>query len=95
MATAAHSSPHDEILQETAARLIHVLGLDDAVYACRSNYWHRVLRFVLAYKRSVDQSPRPHGFVRPDGNLGNHSLSQTVTERCRMIPKAASPAIAA
>ncbi len=95
MATAAQSSPHDEIHQETAARLIHVLGLDDAIYACHSNYWHAVLRFVLAYKRSVDQSHRPHGFARPDGNVRDHSLSQTVTERCRMIPKAVPPAIAA
>ena len=95
MATTVQSSPHDEILQETAARLIHVLSLDHAIYACRSNYWHGVLRYVLAYKNLVDQQHRPQDFARPGGNVRDHSLSHAVTERCRMTPKATSPAIAA
>jgi len=95
MATTAQPSPHDESLQETAARLIHVLGLDHAAHACRSNYWHGVLRFVLAYKRSVDQQHRSYGFARHNGDIETPCLSQAVTERCRMIPKAAPSAIAA
>ncbi len=29
--------PDDESLQETAARLLHVSGLKNVIYACRSN----------------------------------------------------------
>lgn len=95
MATIAKSSQHHEALEETAARLIHILGLDNAIYACRSNYWHGVLRFVLAYKTFVDQQPRPHGFARRERNAKVHAVLQTVTQRDRLIPNAIPPAIAA
>jgi len=95
MTMAARSSRNDEILQETAARLIQILGVDKAIYACRSNYWHGVLPFALAYKRSLDQQTRPFGFMREDRNHRRHELSQTVTERHPLTPKTASLAIAA
>ncbi len=95
MTMTARSSRNDEILQETAARLIHILGADKAIYACRSNYWHGVLPFVLAYKRSQDRQPRPLGFMREDRNHRHHALSQTVTQRHSLTPKTASTAIAA
>ena len=58
MTSLVHSSQLDEILQETAARLITILGLDSAIHVCRSNDWVRVLRFVLAYKKAVSLTPR-------------------------------------
>ncbi|MDH3663528.1 MAG: hypothetical protein OEU92_26515 [Alphaproteobacteria bacterium] len=94
MKMTARTSRNDEILQETAARLIHILGVDKAIYACRSNYWHGVLRFVLAYEKSLDRQPRPLVAAPPDGD-GRRALSQTVTNRRHLIPKVASPAIAA
>ncbi len=33
-----------------ARSLIDTLGLDGAIYACRSNAWHGVLECVLAYR---------------------------------------------
>jgi hypothetical protein len=63
------------------AGLINILGVDKAIYACRSNYWHGVLRFVLTDKRSLDRQPRPCGFMRPDRNVSRDGLSQTVTNR--------------
>ena len=95
MTVTTRSSQHDEILQETAARLIHILDVDKAIYACRDNYWHSVLPFILAYKRSIDRRPRPFGFAREDRNPRCHTLSQTVTQRHPLTPKTASPAIAA
>ena len=94
MANTARTSRNDEILQETAAHLIHILGVDKAIYACRSNYWHGVLRFVLAYKKSLDRQPSPVGAAHPDGDR-RRALSQTVTKRHQSIPKAATLAIAA
>ena len=95
MTMTARSCRNDEILQETAARLIHILGVDKAIYACRSNYWHGVLRFVLAYKASLDRQRRHIGSVRRDRSVSRDGLSQTVTNRRHLIPNAASPAIAA
>ncbi|MEM9440387.1 MAG: hypothetical protein AAGA73_08080 [Pseudomonadota bacterium] len=56
MNSSACSLTQDEVLQERAARLIKVMGLDSAIYVCRSNYWGGVLRFVLAYKKSLSQT---------------------------------------
>lgn len=95
MTMTARSSQNDEILQETAARLIQILGVDKAIYACRSNYWHGVLPFVLAYKKSLDRKTRSFGFLRQDRNHHRHGRSQTVTQRHPLTPKTVSPAIAA
>jgi hypothetical protein len=95
MTMTVRSSRNDEILQETAARLIHILGVDKAIYACRINYWHGVLRFILAYEKSLDRQPRPCGFMRPDRDVSCRLLSHAVTIRRHLIPNAAPPAIAA
>ena len=86
---------NNDILQETAARLIHILGVDKAIYTCCSNDWHGVLSFVLAYKRSLGPKPCAFGLVRSDRRHRHHGVSQTVTNRRHLIPKTASPAIAA
>ena len=84
MATSVQPSQHDEILQKTAARLIYILGVDDAIDTCRSNDWSTVLRFVLAYQRFLNQRPHPFGFPgrRPAAWLDTfrHTLSPTVSE---------------
>jgi hypothetical protein len=38
---------------ELARSLIDTLGLDGAIYACRSNAWDGVLACVLAYRASL------------------------------------------
>lgn len=41
------SSRDDEALQEAATRLVDALGVEDAIFICRSNYWHGVLRLIV------------------------------------------------
>ncbi|MGI9416254.1 MAG: hypothetical protein ACR2RA_00295 [Geminicoccaceae bacterium] len=36
----------DDVLKETALRLIKALGVEGAIFVCRSNYWHGVLRLI-------------------------------------------------
>ncbi|MEM9440878.1 MAG: hypothetical protein AAGA73_10575 [Pseudomonadota bacterium] len=70
MDISSKSSQQDMILQETAARLIDAMGIDTAIYICRSNYWHGVLRLILerknkprsfdAFRESPDQHERLH-----------------------------------
>lgn len=43
--TAAFAQSH-EILQETATRLIKALGVEMAIFICRSNYWHGVMKII-------------------------------------------------
>lgn len=88
MTWTARSSHHDETLQKTAARLIYILGLDEAIETCRSNDWPAVLRFVLAYKTSLDRQTRPCGSARP-------TPPWLVTNRYRTSPIDSKPAIAA
>ena len=95
MVMTAQSSRHDETLQKTAARLIYILGLDGAIHACRSNCWHGVLRFVLAYKAFVDQQPQPHGSADSERNVERRAVLQTVTQRCQMTPTTTPSDIAA
>lgn len=95
MVMTAQSSRHDETLQKTAARLIYILGLDGAIYACRSNYWHGVLRFVLAYKTSLDRQPQPHGSADSERNVERRAVLQTVTQRCQVTPTTTPSDIAA
>ncbi|MGI9435843.1 MAG: hypothetical protein ACR2Q4_13625 [Geminicoccaceae bacterium] len=73
MEIAARSSQQDEILQETASRLIDALGLEGAIFVCRSNYWHGVLRLIEARKHGA-QTQRPQG--KPSSACPNrlHSL---------------------
>lgn len=56
MTSLADSSQSNDVLQETATRLINSLGPDSAIYICRSNYWSGVLRLVLAYKDSLGEN---------------------------------------
>lgn len=88
MAMTVQSPQHDDALQTTAARLIYILGLDDAMATCRSNGWPGVLRFVLAYKTFKDRQPKPGGFRRT-------SPPWLVTNRHRTSPFDSEPAIAA
>ncbi len=50
MEHSSRSSQQTDTLRETAARLIDAVGIDSAIFVCRSNYWHGVLRFVLERK---------------------------------------------
>ena len=82
MAMTAQSSQHDDALQTTAARLIYILGLDDAMATCRSNGWPEVLRFVLAYKTFNDRQPTLR-FSAHKPSLACHKPSQNVTNCVR------------
>ena len=46
MDASAASLPDHHALHETAARLIKALGKESAIFVCRSNYWHGVLRLI-------------------------------------------------
>lgn len=46
MQPAPRSPRDDDALKETAARLIKALGVEGAIFVCRSNYWTGVLRLI-------------------------------------------------
>ena len=47
MSKTTRLSKSDTALQETATRLIEALGIEGAIFVCRSNYWHGVLRLII------------------------------------------------
>ncbi|MEM7045573.1 MAG: hypothetical protein AAF543_22410 [Pseudomonadota bacterium] len=46
MTTTSQTASTEDTLRETAKRLIETLGVDGAIFVCRSNYWHGVLRLI-------------------------------------------------
>ena len=70
----APSARDDDALQATATRLVEALGIEDAVFVCRSNYWYGVLRLIMDRQAGdLDRDPavreqRPAGPV-PDYDL--------------------------
>ncbi len=46
MNSTAAISRSDDALKESAARLIGALGVEGAIFICRSNYWHGILRHI-------------------------------------------------
>lgn len=77
MAHIAALSQDNEILQETATRLIKALGVETAISICRSNYWHGVLQLIL--DRDAGQSP-PHRNTEaagPDLSVRLYSLPRS------------------
>lgn len=46
MNASARSSRDHHALHETAARLIAAVGREAAIFVCRSNYWHGILRLI-------------------------------------------------
>ncbi len=47
----------NDILQETATRLINALGVETAIYICRSNYWHGVMQLILDREAGSTSGP--------------------------------------
>lgn len=56
MNTAAQSMRNQEALRETAIRLIAALGKDGAIFVCRSNYWHGILKLIES-QTAVSSAP--------------------------------------
>ncbi|MDH3662063.1 MAG: hypothetical protein OEU92_18880 [Alphaproteobacteria bacterium] len=46
MDATARSLPDHQALHETAARMIAAVGKEAAIFVCRSNYWHGILRLI-------------------------------------------------
>ena len=46
MNDAFQTTSSEDALKETALRLIKALGVEGAIFICRSNYWHGVLRLI-------------------------------------------------
>lgn len=47
MFPAARARRDEAALQDMATRLIDALGVEGAIFICRSNYWHGVLRLIM------------------------------------------------
>ena len=77
MDSSNRSSQQDEVLQETAARLIDALGIDSAIFICRSNYWHGILRLIL------ERMERPQLVVVGPGRHAKHDRAQIPPHRSR------------
>lgn len=54
MNATAPSFQDSDVLEATAARLIDALGLQGAIFVCRSNYWHGILRIILRRQTDTD-----------------------------------------
>ncbi|MEZ5934960.1 MAG: hypothetical protein R3F54_24105 [Alphaproteobacteria bacterium] len=64
MNATAPSFQDSDILEATAARLIDALGLQGAIFVCRSNYWHGILRIILRRQADADGIARPYPYDR-------------------------------
>lgn len=91
----ARTSQQDEILEETATRLIDALGLEAAIFVCRSNYWHGVLRLVLARRNDGSVQSHQHDNLHALCPSRLHSLPQTVIRHDQPDDDAPSLPIAA
>ncbi len=67
----------NDLLQETAARLIKALGVDMAIFICRSNYWHGVLQLILDQKEKLAASAEDNQGSRTEELTSVHRLPQT------------------
>ena len=56
MSPAARSTQTHDVLRETAIRLIAALGKEGAVFICRANYWHGVLKLIES-QTTVSSAP--------------------------------------
>ncbi len=67
----------DEILQETATRLVKAMGVETAISVCRSNYWHGVLRLILDQRadktgRTGDMASTDRLYNSPQAAANDH-----------------------
>ena len=46
MNPAARSIQDHDALHQTAMRLISALGKEGAIFICRANYWHGILKLI-------------------------------------------------
>ncbi len=56
MSPAARSIQDHDALHQTAIRLIAALGRDGAIFVCRSNYWHGLLKLIES-QTTVSSAP--------------------------------------
>ena len=85
-------SKDNELLQETATRLIKALGVDMAIFICRSNYWHGVLQLILDQKSSLTAAADVEPVSEP---IRLHSLPRTTVQPVRRYANAQELPIAA
>jgi hypothetical protein len=64
MNATAPSFQESDILEQTAARLVDALGLQAAIFVCRSNYWHGILRIVLRRQTAANDAARSMTYDR-------------------------------
>lgn len=64
-------------LRETAMRLIKALGVEMAIFICRSNYWHGVLQLILDQKEKLAASAEDNQGSRTEELTSVHRLPQT------------------
>ncbi len=92
MDISSQSSQQEEILQETAARLIDAMGIDTAIFICRSNYWHGVLRLVLERKNKPGSYDADRGSLDEPVRLHSLPRSSSWHDTREDLPTAASAA---
>lgn len=66
----------NDILQETATRLIEALGVETAIYICRSNYWHGVQHLIEMQATAIDQQAQYTKAESTTSPARLHSLPQ-------------------
>lgn len=89
MDISSRSSRQDEMLQETAARLIDAVGIDSAIFVCRSNYWHGVLRLVLERRKKPRLVITDHSRSDRSDRLDSPRQSAILRESPEVLPVAA------
>ncbi|MGI9492595.1 MAG: hypothetical protein ACR2QF_09375 [Geminicoccaceae bacterium] len=74
MNTTITLSKDNELLQETATRLIEALGVEMAIFICRSNYWHGVMQLILDQEASSAAAAKDDSTSTAEEPICLHSL---------------------
>lgn len=82
-------------LQETATRLIKALGVETAIYICRSNYWHGVQHLIEKQATAFDQQAQDAEAENTTSPARLHSLPQVAIDVDHEPPIADEVAMAA
>jgi len=85
----------NELLKETATRLIKALGVDMAIFICRSNYWHGVLQLILDQEANLIAAVEDDQALEFEEPLQLHNLPQKSIQPYRQYADVQEIAIAA
>ena len=90
MTETAIFAEENNTLKETALRLIEAMGAEMAIFICRSNYWHGVLKIVEELDLAAKSQPRPSQTTAtvhrlPPPEAASRGTPSAPRDRCRRL----------